>query len=224
MVGKVLGETGEELYLMDPADYRMERVGDTFGTSGWGIPSPDGRYLIGMLPAQKSFALVSLPDGASRVLCPYSPEGWPAFAWSPDGTKLVWGEQRLLKMYSVVDGTIRTLVEAGQDQKMSEGLVGTPHTAWSPDGTKIAYLLGNAAPDAKARAELWVVEATGGSPRKIADAPPSHPLMSDVTWHPSGNTILVQARAPKGNEGEYEHWVMENFLPKPASAAGAKAK
>ena len=213
MVAKLLGEAEEELYLMDPADYKIERVGEIFGISGWGIPSPDGRFMVAVNFQEKKVALLTLPDGASRVLCALPPEGWPAFSWSPDGKKLVWGEERQLKILSVLDGTIQILVEAGQDKKMSGGFIGTPDTAWSPDGTKIAYALQDAAPDSKARAELWIVGATGGSPRKIADAPSSHPLMSGVVWHPSGKMIFVQGQAPKGMEVMYEHWIMEDFLP-----------
>ena len=59
-------------------------------------------------------------------------------------------------------------------------------------GTKIAYILQDAAPPSKARAELWIVEATGGSSRKIADGPSSHPNLHDVVWHPSGKMLFAQ--------------------------------
>lgn len=213
MVAKLLSEAEEEIYLMDPADYKIERVGEKFGISGYGIPSPDGRYLLGFNFKDKTVALFSLPDGTSRVLCALPSDGRPSFAWSPDGKKLAWGEERWLKMLSVPDGTIQTLVEAGPKQKISGGLVGTPNTAWSPDGTKIAYIQQDASAGSKARAELWIVEATGGSPTKIADAPSSHPLMSDVVWHPSGKMIFAQGQAAEGMGRTYEHWIMENFLP-----------
>jgi|GEM_PF-1116247 len=213
MFAKLLSETEQELYLMDPADYHIERFGEKIGPNGYGIPSPDGRYLVAANFQEKKVALLTLPDGASKVLCALPPEGWPAFSWSPDGKKLVWGEGRWLKMLSVIDGTIQTLVEAGPNLNISGGIGGTPNTAWSPDGTKIAYALQDAAPDSKARAELWIIGATGGSPRKIADAPSSHPLMGGVVWHPSGKTIFVQGQASKYMEGMHEHWVMENFLP-----------
>ena len=213
MVAKLLGETEEELYLMDPADYKIERVGEKFGISGYGIPSPDGRYLIGIFYKEKNIVLLSLPDGASKVLCALLPEGWPGFAWSPDGKKFAWNEGRWLKMISLPDGTIQTMVEAGQDKKLSGGLTGTPNTAWSPDGTKIAYVLQDASPGSRARAELWIVGATGGSPKKIADAPSSHTNLSDVVWHPSGKMIFAQGQAAEGMGRTFELWVMENFLP-----------
>jgi Tol biopolymer transport system component len=213
MFAKLLGEAEEEIYLMDPMDYKIERVGEKFGISGYGVPSPDGRYLIAANFQEKKVSLLSLPDGALKVLCAAPPDGWPAFAWSPDGKKLAWGEGRWLKMLSLSDGTIQTLIEAGQDKKLSGGLTGTPNTAWSPDGTKIAYALQVEGDDANVRGELWIVEATGGSPRKVADAPSSHPLMSDVVWHPSGKMIFARGQAAEGVGRMFEHWVMENFLP-----------
>jgi len=213
MVAKLLGETEEELYLMDPADYKIERVGEKFGISGYGIPSPDGRYLIGISSKEKNIVLLSLPDGAPKVLCALPPEGWPAFAWSPDGKKITWSEGRWLKMMSLPGGTIQTLVEASQDKKLSGGLTGTPNTSWSPDGTKIAYVLQDALPGSKTRAELWIVGATGGPPRKIADAPSSHTNLNNVVWHPSGKMIFSQGQATEGQGRVFEHWVMENFLP-----------
>jgi hypothetical protein len=63
------------------------------------------------------------------------------------------------------------------------------------------------------RGELWVVDAAGGSARKIADAPSSHPILQNVVWHPSGKLIFVRGSAAESRAGMYEHWVMQNFLP-----------
>jgi Tol biopolymer transport system component len=224
LLGENEGEGVEELFLMDPADYRIERIGEKFGISGWGIPSPDGRYLIAANFKEKKITLLTIPDGMSRYLCAFLPDGWPSFSWSPDGKRLVWGEGRWLKSLSVLDGTIQTLVEAGPDQKLSSGLTGTPNTAWSPDGTKIAYALQGPAAESGVRGELWIVDASGGSPRKIADAPASHPRLGEVVWHPSGKMIFAQGQAGEGTGRMFEHWVMENFLPAPQAGLGKNAR
>jgi len=217
MFGNVFGETEEELYLMDPVTYKIDQVGGRFSISGYGNPSPDGRYLVGVKWEEKKVCLLTLPAGTLKVLCSLPPEGWPAFSWSPDGKKLFWNEGRALKTLSVPDGTIQTLVEAAPDMKTSNFFEGTPNTSWAPDGTKIAYAVQVSGNAADVRGELWVVNAADGSTRKIADAPSSHPILQNVVWHPSGKLIFARGSAPESRAGMYEHWVMENFLP----AAGA---
>jgi hypothetical protein len=67
----------------------------------------------------------------------------------------------------------------------------------------------------KVRYELWTVPASGGTPRKISDAPASHPVLGGIAWHPSGKMIIAQGKAAEAASRMYEHWAMENFLPKP---------
>jgi len=213
---KLLGGEGkEEIYMMDPKDYRIERVGEKTGMGGYSIPSPDGRFLIAANLTDKTINLLSVTDGSPKVLGALSSTGFPAFSWSPDGKNFVWNEGRQLKLYSVLDGTVRILVEAGPDSSFGNGipLNGTPNTAFSPDGTKIAYVLHVAAKGPSHRTELWIVEANGGTPRKIADAPSSHPNLGAVIWHPSGKMIFAQCEAAANTGRIFEHWVMENFLP-----------
>jgi hypothetical protein len=66
----------------------------------------------------------------------------------------------------------------------------------------------------EAKAELWIVPATGGVPKKIAVAPSSHPVIGEVTWHANGEMIFVTGSS--GKAAWYEHWIMEDFLPKSA--------
>ena len=61
---------------------------------------------------------------------------------------------------------------------------------------------------------MGVSLAADGSTRKIADAPSSHPILQNVVWHPSGKLIFARGSAAESKGGIYEHWVMENFLPK----------
>jgi Tol biopolymer transport system component len=215
MFFKLLGEGKEEIYLMDLKDHRIERIGEKAGMGGYSIPSPDGRYLIAPNLTTKTIDLLPTADGAPRVLCKNPSAGIPAFSWSTDGKSFVWNDESRLRIDSVVDGTSRTLVEAWPDKTFGPGglMSGTPNTAFSPDGTKIAYVLQAADGGPGRRSELWIVTATGGSPRKVADAPAGHPLLGEVVWHPSGKTIFVQGQAGEGSGRMFEHWVMENFLP-----------
>jgi Tol biopolymer transport system component len=216
MFHKTVSETERELYLMDPSDYKIQRVAARSGNIDYEAPSPDGRYLAELEAKTRNFVLFSLADGVSRVISILPPSqewGYP-FSWSPDGKKIVWIEGRQLKVMTVPDGTPQTLFEAAQNRKIGGGLSATPNTAWSPDGSKIAFVLKDAAADSKAPGELWVVEVTGSSPKKIADIPASHSLVVGVVWHPSGKMIFAQGLDPKILKERNEHWVMENFLPK----------
>jgi Tol biopolymer transport system component len=210
MLGR-LGDNDVEIYTMDPTGSKLELAAAKTGTSGWNIPSPDGCYVIGIVYGEKKIILLSLKDGTNRFLCNLPPEGWPMFAWSPDGSQFVWNEGRQLKIQSVSDGTTRVLVDAGEAKKIVGGLAGTPNTAWSPDGTKIAYIVRDSAAESSAPSELWVVEIAGGATRKIAVAPASHPELTNVVWHPSG--LMILANGNSGAKTAWEHWVMENFLP-----------
>lgn len=211
---KLLGDGKEEIFLMDPKDYRIERLGERAGMGGYSIPSPDGRYLIALNFQKKTIDLLSLADSESKVLMAFPAGGFPAISWAPDGKSFAYNEDRRLEIYSVLDGSSRTLAEAGPGKIFGPGspLSGTPNTAFSPDGTKIAYVLQDAGDGPLRRAELWIVDATGGSSRKVADAPASHPLLGAIVWHPSGKTIFADGQAAE-SRNMYEHWVMENFLP-----------
>jgi hypothetical protein len=86
--------------------------------------------------------------------------------------------------------------------------------AWSPDGRLVAYLRREVPARAGSRSELWLVPAAGGAPRRAAVAPASHPLLTDVAWHPGGAKILTTGGTGEGQvRGSYQHWVMEGFLP-----------
>ena len=87
--------------------------------------------------------------------------------------------------------------------------------AWSPDGQSIAYVMQGVSAASKSHSELWVVPASGGMPRKVAAAPASRPRLGEIMWHPNGTMILASGGAEKTQPRTYEHWVMENFLPKP---------
>ena len=97
--------------------------------------------------------------------------------------------------------------------------------AWSPDGKKIAYVLQDQSAGSDGLAELWIVSVSGGPPRRIARAPVSHPKLSRPKWHPNGKAIYATGRtpdAPGGGYRGYQHWVLENLLPKPEVAQTEK--
>ena len=67
--------------------------------------------------------------------------------------------------------------------------------AWSPDGTNLAVFTRAAQPEW--RAALWLLEASGGEPRRILAAD----TMDEVAWSPDGEMIAVACEAPTALAG-----------------------
>jgi Tol biopolymer transport system component len=212
---KLVGANEREFYTMDREGKNVQRVADKVPTNYWTWPSPDGRHVA--YRNGQNLELLSLLDKSSATLAHF-PEGVQVvgLAWSPDGQSAAWNDGKKLNMYSIVEGAVRTLVEGDESQMISGmGWSWTPNLAWSPDGRKIAYVLQEASDEPEARSALWVIPATGGAPKKIVEAPSSHPVIDSVIWHSDGKMIFATGLPGKKPSIRYEHWVLENFLPKP---------
>jgi Tol biopolymer transport system component len=206
-----LAGPGVELFTMDADGRRVERVAGV-PTTYWTWPSPDGRHVA----YRKGQELIVLTPGAgtTRALATF-PEGSDVSgpAWSPDARGLAYCDTRRLSVLSPLDGVPRALVEAPPGWALG-GPAWWSGIAWSPDGRTLAYLLRKVPAEAESRSELWLVPAAGGAPRRAAVAPASHPLLSDVAWHPDGTRVLATGGAAGGPvRASYQHWVMEGFLP-----------
>ena len=136
-------------------------------------------------------------------------------AWSPDARAIAFSDARRLQVGSVGDGATRTLVEAPAGSALG-GTAWFTGIAWSPDGRRIVYLQRETPAKPGSRSEIWLVPAAGGAPRRVAQAPASHPVLSDVDWHRGGTKIFTTGSTGEGQmQAHYQHWVMEGFLPVP---------
>jgi len=107
---------------------------------------------------------------------PQRNESGPAF--SPDGASIAFHESDTNGGIFVAGATgesVRRVTEMGF------------HPAWSPDGKRIAFTTEEILNPSGRQGEslLYVVDAAGGPPRKVADGDAAQP-----SWSPSGNRIV----------------------------------
>ncbi len=202
-----------EIFQMDEKGQNIQLVTDKIVADVWTWPSPNGKYLV-YLENMRGLKLWSLEKNAEITTLTQFLESQPneGPAWSPDGQRVAWKDKNQLKVLSIPENTARVLVDAGQDTEIG----GMPYyggLAWSPDGKTIAYVLQNKSRDSKPNFELWIVPASGGNPRKISDAPTTHPVLGRIAWCPDGKTITVQGKPAETESRTFEHWALENFLP-----------
>jgi Tol biopolymer transport system component len=211
MFDKLVGADKREIYIMAADGRQVERVAEA-PTSYFTWPAPDGRRVA--YRQGQELKLLTLADRTSVTLATV-PEGTDVSgpAWSPDARGIAFSDTHRLQVLSPVDESPRALVEAP-----GGWAIGGPSwwsgIAWSPDGRTLAYLQREMPAKEASRSELWLVPGAGGAPRRAAVAPASHPLLSDVAWHPSGTKIWSTGSRAAGQVAvSYQHWVLEGFLP-----------
>jgi Tol biopolymer transport system component len=202
-----------EIYTMDADGKNVQLATDKISADVWTWPSPNGKYVAYV--EGRRLKLWSMEEDKPLSTLVQFPEGkaYEGPAWSPDGYQVAFKDQQQLKVVTLPEGTSRVLLQAGTNTEIGE-VPWAGGLAWSPDGRTIAYSLQDISKSSKPRSELWAVPAAGGAPRKVADAPVSHPRLSEIIWHPSGARILAGGGPEKTQPRTYEHWAMENFLPK----------
>jgi dipeptidyl aminopeptidase/acylaminoacyl peptidase len=90
----------------------------------------------------------------------------------------------------------------GQRQ-MTFGARGDSLPSWSPDGARIAFV--SARPDEGERSEegpvaqIWVMRADGGEPRRLTDAKDA---VTSYAWSPDSRTIAFVARHPLSKDAD----------------------
>ncbi|MBA2579196.1 MAG: cell wall-binding repeat-containing protein [Euzebyaceae bacterium] len=98
-------------------------------------------------------------------------------AWSPDGERIAFADSDRIV---VVDA------DGGNPQRLTTVVDGDSDTApaWSPQGTRLAFLRYS---ESELGYDLWLVEADGTAPRKVADEVAGAP--SEPVWSPDGSRI-----------------------------------
>lgn len=124
-------------------------------------------------------------DQPANSLCP---------AWSPDGTKILFGSTR--------DGGRRHLFVMDADGKnvkqLTSGDAECRCPAWSPDGRKIAF-----AKHVGLNAQVFVMDADGSNPKSLSN---DGAFAADPAWSPDGRRI---AFASNRSIGGFRLYVMD---------------
>lgn len=133
---------------------------------------------------------------------------------SPDGQRLLIGAQEdrslVLRIMPATGGDAREVVRIDPEEANHR-----VWPSWTPDGRHVLFARGQRGRPTR-NVQVWRVAAEGGTPQRLG-------LTVDELWwlrlHPDGRHVALGTW--KTNN---EVWVMENFLPKPLAATGAKAK
>ena len=148
--------------------------------------------------------------GIPRRLTNNSDSDWDP-SWSPDGKRIVFVSAR----DGHVDGhgaSIPDIYAMDADGSNQQSLTNHPFSdrnpSWSPDGAHIVFSArreGHVENEAAITAEIYVMDADGGSQRRLTD---NRNNDWDPSWSPDGKRIAF-ASDRKGNIEKFDIYVMD---------------
>ena len=147
--------------------------------------SPDGSRVVftRLRPEASTSEIWSVPLLGGTLAPLVSTAGDPA--WSPDGKRLAFihrpepGGPLVLATANADGSDVRTVLRGDASDLHMRGV------AWSPDEREIAFVRGRGG----VTGELWIVEATGGSPRQLSHDSASA-FSEDPVFTPDGTGII----------------------------------
>jgi Tol biopolymer transport system component len=154
--------------------------------------SPDGTQLMFAPPkvggsSNWNVSLVNADGTGERPIAPLQDEYTGPFAWSPDGTRIVFGDLH------EVDGPMMWLVDVASGEVRYLGAGSSPR--WLPDGRRIVFIHQLEGTDLSDPAALvpavFLMDLETGSVTEFARA-------MDAVWSPDGSAVLVQEEDEAG--------------------------
>jgi hypothetical protein len=126
-------------------------------------------------------AVVGTGDLTLRLLLehsmlPMNPHRPAEFDLSPDGERLVFRDRSKLQISGDGRAVIRPLADIGTEL--------WPMPRWSPEGEHIAYMAGHGTAGER---RLWIIDASGGSPRALGG--PEISGTRGLSWTPDGGAV-----------------------------------
>jgi serine/threonine protein kinase len=160
------------LWISDPHGTNWNRITDWKENCDYGPTwSPDGTWLAfaRLNPAAKRGLYLIHPDGSGLRLLSAELHYGDTRAWSPDGQFIasdMWTDADIV----IVNVQTREVNNVTSTPNRAE-----QHPSWSPDGTQIAFEVRQGT-----REEIWVMNADGTDPHKIADG--CRPAWQPAPW------------------------------------------
>jgi len=141
--------------------------------------SPDGKYIVRVFWA-KEIEVLRTSDGASLLTIP---DPFANLAFHPDGRTLV---ACIRRESNARRKSMAWNLESGEEVSAPMWARGSWSIDYSPDGTKAAVI------DPWV-SEITVVDASTGDTltRFARDRLPGHPELRKVSWHPSGERLVI---------------------------------
>jgi WD40-like Beta Propeller Repeat len=181
-----------KLWVMNANGSRPRRLTKGYSKEGTPVWTRDGKHIVyGSIPdpprapGGPTFWSMS-PNGTHKH--PIRPGYGSPPSFSPNGRRATFsadcgGGYGSCIYVSNADGSRRRQISA-------VGAGGNEQPAWSPDGRLIAWINAN---------ELWVMNADGSQPRRLAPGPLPETYDSSPSWAPDGSRIVFATnRSPSG--------------------------
>ena len=160
-------------------------------------------------------------------------------AWSPDGRRIAYvrGPSRASAVVAATPLAFGELVvmdaDGGETVRLTRAEPDAA-PAWSPDGEEIVFVRGHDLSQASGDMDLFIVDAAGGTPRRLTRTPRS--LETAPAWSPDGSRVAfarsTSFSAYTGNaaifvinrDGSGESLLLEHKLysKRPTGSAGAR--
>jgi Tol biopolymer transport system component len=153
----------------------VELPGDRTGFRGGISWSPDGDHIA--YEDKDGIRIIPSSGGAPKHLL--ESEEITDHAWSPDGKEIAFIEKSYISLVNVQTGGTRHLVDLKAHNIDGESAW---DLKWSPDGSRLAFISYR-----EPRYSVWVVPASGGDPRELAENDPGEKYY--LSWSPDGKKV-----------------------------------
>jgi TolB protein len=183
-----------EIYVMNAAGSRAQRLTSTPGRDAHPSWSPDGKTIAFQSPRLEGHTRIFLMDADGSHQRPLTNNrgfcGVPS--WSPDGKQIA---------FQCTDDVSRTktgspwqlfIVETsgGEPRRLVQSTANDQVPNWSPDGRRIIFYSDRSGID-----QLYVISPNGGEPSQLTRGTTASRVAS---WAPDGKTVLFQSGVDGG--------------------------